>query len=81
MTDFEKSILEASLVQLAVEKTTRKMLEKIARKMELCHLYGSNCGMCMVAAPYSYCCRAECGTKDYCEGCNYKGENQWAKNT
>ena len=73
MTDFEKSILEASLVQLAFEKA--------ARKMELCHLYGSNCGMCMVAAPYSYCCRAECGTKEYCEGCNYKGENKWEKNT
>ena len=69
MTDLEKSILEASLVQLA--------LEKWARKMELCHLYGSNCGMCMVAAPYSYCCRAECGTKDYCESCEYAGDNHW----
>lgn len=72
MTDFEKTILEASLIQLAFEKAVRKM--------ELCHLYGSNCGICMVAVPYSYCCRAECGQHDYCEGCNYKGENEWERN-
>ena len=71
MSDLERTILEQSLAQLA--------LEKWARKMQLCHLYGGSCGMCMVAAPYPYCCRAECGSKDYCEGCNYKGENKWEK--
>lgn len=61
--------LEIYLARLALEKWTRKM--------ELCHLYGSNCGMCMVAAPYSYCCRAECGEKEYCEGCEYTSGNKW----
>ena len=48
--------------------------------MNPCDIHAGNCGICMIAAPYPYCCRAECGTKDYCEGCNYKGENKWAKN-
>lgn len=41
---------------------------------EPCEMYGGNCGICMIAAPKSYCCRKECGTKEYCEGCSYNME-------
>lgn len=48
---------------------------------DLCDIYGGNCGVCMIAAPYPYCCRKECGKHEYCEECNYKGENKWERNT
>lgn len=25
---------------------------------DLCDIYGGNCGICMIAAPYPYCCRS-----------------------
>ena len=60
-------------------KNEEKMLGKTAHKREYCILYGSNCGMCMIGAPYPYCCRSECGNKEYCDGCEYRGENEWEK--
>lgn len=28
------------------------------------------CQSCMEGAPYSYCCRLECGEHEFCRGCN-----------
>lgn len=39
--------------------------------MKPCEMYAGNCGVCMIAAPYPYCCRKECGEHEYCTGCAY----------
>lgn len=37
-----------------------------------CDIHAGNCGVCMIAAPYPYCCRKECGSHEYCKGCAYE---------
>lgn len=30
-----------------------------------------NCNTCMAGAPYSYCCKSECGEHEFCRNCDY----------
>lgn len=34
------------------------------------------CEECMKGAPYTFCCKRECGEHEFCRGCTYQNSSE-----